>query len=84
MVVYLNFLKRNKFKLKFEFQLYVCQIGSSPGFEDGKFESAKLTRPAASVYVASEDCLYFVDSEVWDLKLIIFLVVMLGLYCIVL
>ncbi|KAK7350247.1 hypothetical protein VNO77_08599 [Canavalia gladiata] len=38
-------------------------IGSSPGFEDGDFESAKLRRPAGSYYHASEDCLYFVDSE---------------------
>ncbi|VVA15850.1 PREDICTED: NHL [Prunus dulcis] len=38
-------------------------IGSSPGFEDGNFESAKLARPAASFYIADEDCLYFVDSE---------------------
>ncbi|KAG8389096.1 hypothetical protein BUALT_Bualt02G0193700 [Buddleja alternifolia] len=38
-------------------------IGSSPGFEDGEFENAKLMRPAASFYDASEDCLYFVDSE---------------------
>ncbi|GFQ06162.1 nhl repeat-containing protein 2 [Phtheirospermum japonicum] len=38
-------------------------IGSSPGFEDGEFEIAKLMRPAASFYHASEDCLYFVDSE---------------------
>ncbi|KAF9612278.1 hypothetical protein IFM89_038848 [Coptis chinensis] len=38
-------------------------IGSSPGFEDGEFESAKLLRPAASLYHAFEDCLYFVDSE---------------------
>ncbi|KAF3785885.1 NHL repeat-containing protein 2 [Nymphaea thermarum] len=38
-------------------------IGSSPGFEDGRFETAKLMRPAASVYNAAEDCLYFVDSE---------------------
>ncbi|KAF8402079.1 hypothetical protein HHK36_013031 [Tetracentron sinense] len=38
-------------------------IGSSPGFEDGEFESAKLLRPAASFYNAAEDCLYFVDSE---------------------
>ncbi|KAL2557053.1 NHL domain-containing protein [Forsythia ovata] len=38
-------------------------IGSSPGFEDGEFESAMLMRPAASFYDASEDCLYFVDSE---------------------
>lgn len=40
------------------------QIGSSPGFEDGDFEMAKLMRPAASFYDSSEDCLYFVDSEV--------------------
>lgn len=40
------------------------QIGSSPGFEDGEFEMAKLMRPAASFYDSSEDCLYFVDSEV--------------------
>ncbi|KAL7113285.1 hypothetical protein ACP275_04G053100 [Erythranthe tilingii] len=38
-------------------------IGSSPGFEDGEFESAKLMRPAASFYHDFEDCLYFVDSE---------------------
>ncbi|KAK7836297.1 protein suppressor of quenching 1 [Quercus suber] len=38
-------------------------IGSSPGFEDGAFESAKLARPAASFYHAVDDCLYFVDSE---------------------
>ncbi|XP_073143249.1 uncharacterized protein [Henckelia pumila] len=38
-------------------------IGSSPGFEDGVFESAKLLRPAASFYHAPEDSLYFVDSE---------------------
>ncbi|XP_022771430.1 uncharacterized protein LOC111314388 isoform X2 [Durio zibethinus] len=38
-------------------------IGSCPGFEDGEFESAKLLRPAASFYHASEDCLYIVDSE---------------------
>uniref|UniRef100_A0A0D9X448 Uncharacterized protein n=1 Tax=Leersia perrieri TaxID=77586 RepID=A0A0D9X448_9ORYZ len=39
------------------------EIGSSPGFEDGEFESAKFLRPAASFYNASEDCLYVVDSE---------------------
>lgn len=44
--------------------IFLCQIGSSPGFEDGEFESAKLLRPAASFYDAAEDCLYFVDSEV--------------------
>ncbi|XP_054794189.1 uncharacterized protein LOC129299746 [Prosopis cineraria] len=38
-------------------------IGSSPGFEDGDFEFAKLRRPAGSFYHAAEDCLYFVDSE---------------------
>ncbi|OIW01028.1 hypothetical protein TanjilG_14211 [Lupinus angustifolius] len=38
-------------------------IGSSPGFEDGDFESARLRRPAGSYYHADEDCLYFVDSE---------------------
>ncbi|MED6197347.1 hypothetical protein PIB30_055714 [Stylosanthes scabra] len=38
-------------------------IGSSPGFEDGDFGSAKLGRPAGSYYHAAEDCLYFVDSE---------------------
>ncbi|KAK9282548.1 hypothetical protein L1049_005469 [Liquidambar formosana] len=38
-------------------------IGSSPGFEDGEFESSKLLHPAASFYHADEDCLYFVDSE---------------------
>jgi hypothetical protein len=47
----------------------MCQIGSSPGFEDGEFESAKMVRPAASFYNAVDDCLYFVDSEVyvWNL-----------------
>ncbi|PRQ25561.1 putative transcription factor WD40-like family [Rosa chinensis] len=38
-------------------------IGSSPGFEDGNFESAKMVRPASSIYDAAEDSLYFVDSE---------------------
>ncbi|XP_074317246.1 uncharacterized protein LOC141653394 isoform X2 [Silene latifolia] len=38
-------------------------IGSSPGYDDGDFEIAKLMRPAASWYHASEDCLYLVDSE---------------------
>ncbi|RCV30190.1 hypothetical protein SETIT_6G074000v2 [Setaria italica] len=38
-------------------------IGSSPGFEDGEFESAKFLRPASSFYHADEDCLYIVDSE---------------------
>ncbi|CAA0833436.1 NHL domain-containing protein [Striga hermonthica] len=38
-------------------------IGSSPGFEDGEFETAKLMRPAASFYLASEDSLFFIDSE---------------------
>ncbi|CAI0498797.1 unnamed protein product [Linum tenue] len=38
-------------------------IGSSPGFEDGDFECAKLLRPGASFYDDTEDCLYFVDSE---------------------
>ncbi|XP_019709474.1 uncharacterized protein [Elaeis guineensis] len=38
-------------------------IGSSPGFEDGEFGSAKLLRPAGSFYCTAENCLYFVDSE---------------------
>lgn len=38
-------------------------IGFSPGFEDGEFESAKLSRPAASFYDTADNCLYFVDSE---------------------
>ncbi|WCJ38100.1 NHL domain-containing protein [Euphorbia peplus] len=38
-------------------------IGAGPGFEDGEFESAKLLRPAASIYDDAEDCLYIVDSE---------------------
>ncbi|XP_010684919.2 uncharacterized protein LOC104899426 isoform X1 [Beta vulgaris subsp. vulgaris] len=38
-------------------------IGSSPGFEDGDFETTKLMRPAASYYHSPEDCLYIVDSE---------------------
>lgn len=44
--------------------IFTLQIGSSPGFEDGEFESAKLLHPAASFYHAAEDCLYIVDSEV--------------------
>jgi hypothetical protein len=49
---------------------YICtfmcllQVGSSPGFEDGDFESAKLRRPAGSYYHAIKNCLYFLDSEV--------------------
>ncbi|KAJ0963697.1 hypothetical protein J5N97_028819 [Dioscorea zingiberensis] len=38
-------------------------IGSSPGFEDGEFESAKLLRPAASFFDGAENSLYIVDSE---------------------
>ncbi|KAH0459358.1 hypothetical protein IEQ34_012172 [Dendrobium chrysotoxum] len=38
-------------------------IGSSPGFVDADFESAKLWRPAASFYNVSNGCLFFVDSE---------------------
>ncbi|XP_020531063.1 uncharacterized protein LOC18447216 isoform X2 [Amborella trichopoda] len=38
-------------------------IGCSPGFEDGAFETAKMFRPASSIYNADEDCLYFVDYE---------------------
>ncbi|KAK1420599.1 hypothetical protein QVD17_22318 [Tagetes erecta] len=38
-------------------------IGSSPGFEDGEFESSKIMRPAALFYHGSDNCLYFVDSE---------------------
>ncbi|PKA51496.1 hypothetical protein AXF42_Ash002862 [Apostasia shenzhenica] len=42
---------------------YAIQIGSSPGFVDSDFESAKLLRPAASFFNSSDGCLYFVDSE---------------------
>ncbi|ONM23876.1 NHL domain-containing protein [Zea mays] len=38
-------------------------IGSSLGYEDGKFESAKFLRPASSFYHAAEDCQFIVDSE---------------------
>lgn len=38
-------------------------IGSSPGFEDGPFETAKIYRPASSFFSADQDCLYFADSE---------------------
>ncbi|CAH1424569.1 unnamed protein product [Lactuca virosa] len=38
-------------------------IGSSPGFEDGEFESSKIIRPAALFYHNEDDYLYFVDSE---------------------
>lgn len=51
------------------FQMFIFQIGSSPGFEDGDFESAKLFRPAASYYDEASDCLYFVDSEVFSVAL---------------
>ncbi|KAF3332986.1 NHL repeat-containing protein 2 [Carex littledalei] len=40
-----------------------CIGSSSPGFEDGEFEFAKLSCPAASYYFDTTDCLYFVDSE---------------------
>ncbi|KAL7246942.1 hypothetical protein ACSBR2_001953 [Camellia fascicularis] len=43
-------------------------IGSSPGFEDGEFESVKLMCPAASFYHVVEDCLYFVDSENYAIR----------------
>ncbi|WZZ62949.1 hypothetical protein YC2023_063056 [Brassica napus] len=38
-------------------------IGCFPGFEDGEFESAKMLRPAATLYDEEDDCLYIVDSE---------------------
>lgn len=38
-------------------------IGSSPGFEDGEFETSKITRPASLFYHDADDSLYFVDSE---------------------
>lgn len=38
-------------------------IGSSPGFEDGPFETAKICCPASSFFSADQDCLYFADSE---------------------
>lgn len=59
---------KNQMLIKIEWHIIFCQIGSSPGFEDGDFESAKLKRPAASFYDDSEDCLYFVDSEVCSLN----------------
>jgi len=43
---------------------FALQIGSSPGFEDGEFESSKFLRAASSFYHAAEDCLYIVDLEV--------------------
>lgn len=51
-------------KALFSVLLFLSQIGSSPGFEDGEFQYAKLMRPAASFYHTSENCLYFVDLEV--------------------
>nr|GMC46682.1 uncharacterized protein LOC109190975 isoform X4 [Ipomoea batatas] len=42
-------------------------IGSSPVFEDGDFESAKLMRPAAFFYHVADNCLYIADSELADL-----------------
>ncbi|GJX00175.1 hypothetical protein Tco_0184088 [Tanacetum coccineum] len=36
-------------------------IESSPGFEDGEFESSKIMRPAALLYDDAEYFLYFVD-----------------------
>lgn len=59
-----------KTKLRFRLIFFIYQIGSSPGFEDGEFESAKLARPAASFYHDAEDCLYIVDSEVCIQKLL--------------
>lgn len=53
-----------KLKLPSYILLSLLQIGSSPGFEDGDFESAKLRRPAGSYYHATDNCLYFLDSEV--------------------
>ncbi|PKI78900.1 hypothetical protein CRG98_000704 [Punica granatum] len=49
-------------------------IGSSPGFEDGDFESAKLFRPGSTLYDDAEDCLYIVDSEVCLQTFIVFIV----------
>lgn len=49
--------------------MFLFQIGCFPGFEDGEFESAKMLRPAATLYDEEEDCLYIVDSEVlWLLQ----------------
>ncbi|KAJ9547798.1 hypothetical protein OSB04_020341 [Centaurea solstitialis] len=48
-------------------------IGSSPGFEDGDFESTKITRPAALFYHEDEDCLYFADSELTRLAELVWL-----------
>lgn len=39
---------------------FALQIGSSLGYEDGKFESAKFLRPASSFYHAAEDCQFIV------------------------
>lgn len=62
---HLFFLNINRFKLEIQLNFKFSQIGSSsPGFEDGEFESAKLSSPAASYYFDTTDCLYFVDSEV--------------------
>lgn len=44
--------------------MFLFQIGCFPGFEDGEFESAKMLRPAATLYDEEDDCLYIVDSEV--------------------
>ncbi|CAH1418351.1 unnamed protein product [Lactuca virosa] len=38
-------------------------IGSSPGFEDGEFESSKIIHLAALFYHNEDDSLYLVDSE---------------------
>ncbi|KAL4573832.1 hypothetical protein LXL04_020651 [Taraxacum kok-saghyz] len=45
------------------FLTQITTIGSSPGFEDGEFESSKIMRPASLLYHDDDDCLYFVDSE---------------------
>lgn len=52
---------------------FALQIGSSPGYEDGEFESAKFLRPASSFYHAAEDCQFIVDSEVLSLVDCLFL-----------
>lgn len=38
-------------------------IGSSAGFEDGPFESARLRRPSSIVYDTEHKCLYIADCE---------------------
>ncbi|KAG0590661.1 hypothetical protein KC19_1G117300 [Ceratodon purpureus] len=42
---------------------FCLQIGSTAGFEDGPFESARLRRPSSIFYDIKQKCLYIADCE---------------------